>query len=156
MSRMFGSLEAFARFAGQVAIVSEPELAVGVMAIAKNTQREVKKIIGDPDRLAPGLSDATVIARENHAWGYRNTSPAPGVGAENTLLWSGELRDSYEMESVGLIAGVGSEEDKALWHEVGTSKIPARMPLRRAVDEAEPENIALAIAAGKKAAGLNP
>jgi hypothetical protein len=52
------------------------------------------------------------------------------------------------MESRGLIAGVGSENMKALWHEVGTRTEPARMPLRRAADKSEPENVALFHAVG--------
>jgi phage gpG-like protein len=42
------------------------------------------------------------------------------------LLETGELRASIEWQSHGLEGAVGSNNDKAVWHELGTSKIPPR------------------------------
>ena len=142
MNKTF-SFASFGRFLGEIAITHEPLLAVGVAAITENLLREVKGIIGDPDRLAPPLAASTVADRLRH-----------GYSANETLLRSGALRSSYESECFGLIAAAGSSDDVALWQEVGTARIPARMPLRRAADEAAPEGIAIFTAAAALSIGL--
>jgi phage gpG-like protein len=42
------------------------------------------------------------------------------------LLETGKLRASIEWNSEGSIGHVGSNNDKAVWHELGTSRIPPR------------------------------
>jgi hypothetical protein len=42
------------------------------------------------------------------------------------LLETGELRDSIGRHAEGNDGEVGSNNDKAVWHELGTSKIPPR------------------------------
>jgi hypothetical protein len=42
------------------------------------------------------------------------------------LLETGELRDSVQWTSEGNQGWVGSNNDRAVWHELGTSKIPPR------------------------------
>ena len=73
--------------------------------------RAAKRAIGKRHELWPPLKPET-IARK-----LRGNTP---------LLETGELRDSIEWTASGLEGQVGSNNDKAVWHELGTSRIPAR------------------------------
>jgi hypothetical protein len=54
-------------------------------------------------------------------------------------LETGELRASIEWQSQGLEGAVGSNNDKAVWHELGTSRIPPRSFLMGAALAMEPK-----------------
>lgn len=94
----------------------------GVMdAAAAIIQKEAKAIIGnyqdaEPpfDAWAP-LADAT--KQDRVAKGYTEDDP---------LLRSGELRESIKRAAAQDMAVIGSAEDKAVYQELGTAKIPAR------------------------------
>jgi phage gpG-like protein len=73
--------------------------------------RAAKRAIGKRHELWPPLKPAT-IARK-----LRGNTP---------LLETGELRDSIEWTASGLEGQVGSNNDKAVWHELGTNHIPPR------------------------------
>lgn len=77
--------------------------------------RAAKRAIGKRHELWPPLKPET-IARK-----LRGNTP---------LLETGELRESIEWTASGLEGQVGSNLDKAVWHELGTSKIPPRSFLR--------------------------
>ena len=47
-------------------------------------------------------------------------------GLVSPLLETGDLRDSIERDVQQHVAYVGSNDNKALWHEFGTSRIPPR------------------------------
>jgi len=53
------------------------------------------------------------------------------------LLETGELRASIEWNSTGNEGHVGSNNDKAVWHELGTAKIPPRSFLMGAAQHME-------------------
>lgn len=84
--------------------------------------RAAKRAIGKTHELWPPLKPET-IARK-----LRGNTP---------LLETGELRDSIEWTSSGLEGQVGSNNDKALWHELGTSHIPPRSFLASSALSAE-------------------
>lgn len=52
-----------------------------------------------------------------------------GYPVEAPLLRTGELRDSIKKTVQGNEAVVGSDEDKMVWHELGTPTIPPRAVL---------------------------
>jgi len=49
-----------------------------------------------------------------------------GYAPNDPLLVTGDLRDSIERDVQHNVAYVGSNNNKALWHEMGTSRIPPR------------------------------
>jgi hypothetical protein len=58
---------------------------------------------------------------------------------DTPLLETGELRASIEWNSHGNEGHVGSNNDKAVWHELGTAKIPPRSFLVGAAVRMEPK-----------------
>lgn len=86
-------------------------------------QEEAQRVIGTYDYNWTPLSPYT-LARKS---------------ADTPLLETGEMRESIQHEVNGnIIPGlrvyIGSDNMKAVWHEFGTSRIPARPFLRGALD----------------------
>ncbi len=94
------------------------------------------------------LAKAAALVRTNARDAIGN--PFNGYGwpplAESTLarkalntplLETGELRDSIEITVGDRTAWVGSNNDKAVWHELGTNRVPARSFLAKAAIESE-------------------
>jgi hypothetical protein len=73
--------------------------------------RAAKKAIGRQDGLWAPLKPQTIARKLN---------------GNTPLLETGELRDSIEWTADGFEGQVGSSNDKAVWHELGTSRIPPR------------------------------
>ena len=71
---------------------------------------EAKRVLGTEGYDWPALSPATLAHKMQ----------------SGMLLETGELRDSIQWESSGLEGAVGSNSDRAVWHELGTVKIPPR------------------------------
>ena len=93
---------------------------------AKIIETEAKRVIGTYDYGWPRLQPATVARK----------------AADTPLLETGELRDSIEhyVRPTGpLEAYVGSNNPKAMWHELGTVHIPARSFLMGAAMHKEKE-----------------
>jgi phage gpG-like protein len=82
---------------------------------------EARRVIGEGYDFWPALAPST-LARK-----MMNTP----------LLETGELRASIEWNASGLEGAVGSNNDKAVWHELGTSHIPPRSFLMGAAIEME-------------------
>jgi hypothetical protein len=80
----------------------------------KLIQRVAKDMIGTPQPMWPPLAESTLARKD----------------ANTPLLETGEMRDSieYKIEKTepSCIGHVGSDNMKAVWHELGTSKIPPR------------------------------
>jgi len=94
-------------------------------------ETESKRVIGTYDYGWPELADATQAAREQ-----------AGFPANKPLLLTGEMRDSIGHVVGDKEASVGSNEDKAVWQELGTSKgIPPRSFLAQAAIHKEAEVI---------------
>jgi phage gpG-like protein len=89
---------------------------------------EAKRVVGEGYPVWPALRPET-LARKMMA---------------TPLLETGELRASIEWQSHGLEGAVGSNNDKAVWHELGTSKIPPRSFLMGAAIRMEPKIHAMA------------
>ncbi len=82
-----------------------------------------------------------VIGTYDYGWAPLAESTLERKSADTPLLETGEMRDSIEhtvrIKWLGLryVTYVGSNNQKAVWHELGTPTIPARPFLRGAVDE---------------------
>jgi phage gpG-like protein len=71
---------------------------------------EAKRVLGTEGYDWPALSPATLAHKMQ----------------SGMLLETGELRGSIEWNSSGNEGAVGSNLDKAVWHELGTARIPPR------------------------------
>lgn len=78
------------------------------------------------------LAESTLEDKKRGGW------PVP-----SPLLRSGEMRDSYEKSVGPTKAYVGSNDDKAVWQEMGTPKIPPRSVIGIAGARSEAEIHAL-------------
>ena len=120
---MLSLLEGAAAFADAAEAVEEKKKKIIEVACGIVEQR-AKSIIGVPHPYWPPLSAETLKRKD---------------GVNTPLLETGELRDSIEHTVESEERGhVGSNNDKAVWHELGTSRIPARPFLLPAALESVP------------------
>lgn len=77
---------------------------------AKIVETEAKRVIGTYD----------------YGWTLLAPSTLARKAADTPLLETGELRESIEHRSDHRTAEIGSNNDKAVWQELGTVKIPPR------------------------------
>jgi len=128
-TRTFSSLGAFASFlvrAGAEQLIAD-EASRG--ATAHFLAEEVRDRIGDADRLPPPLADSTVVERIE-----------AGYSGDETLLRTGALRDSIGWGHEGPRETiVGSTDEKAPFHEFGTTHTPKRSFLASTLLEKEDE-----------------
>jgi phage gpG-like protein len=78
---------------------------------AKILQAEAKRVLGTYDYGWPRLKPSTIACNSS---------------GDSPLLENGDLRDSIERDVQHDVAYVGSRDPKAMWHELGTSRIPPR------------------------------
>jgi hypothetical protein len=100
--------------------------ALGPAIVARACQMvadEARRVIGTYDYGWPELKPET-LARKFY---------------DTPLLETGEMRASIEWQASGLKGEVGSNSDKALWQELGTSRIPPRSFLAGAAQHMGPE-----------------
>jgi hypothetical protein len=149
------SFSSFASFAAEFALAAGKVETLNHRMLEKSAEiieERAKEKIGEyQDQAGPfaawaPLAESTLAEKE--ALGY-----AP---PDNPLLRTGEMRDSIEHKVIGDEAHVGSDNDKALWQELGTASIPPRSFLGGAAFEKEREvveligeNTAMLLAGGK-------
>jgi hypothetical protein len=130
-------------FAAHLATVERDMREVGPMIVAKACEMvcaEAKRVLGTHDYGWPELKPET-IARK--------------IRGDTPLLETGKLRDSIEWNSHGLEGHVGSNDPKAVWNELGTSRAPPRSFLVGAAQTLEGEihkmaaRAAIAVMAGR-------
>src|ERR1700675_269663 len=111
--------------------VIEAELeVVGHSAIAAACQMiadEARRVIGTYDYGWPSLAPSTLAKKS----------------ADTPLLETGEMRNSIQWNASGNTGSVGSNLDRAVFQELGTSRIPPRPFLLGAAVAMEPEIHAL-------------
>lgn len=112
-------LAGFAALTASMAADIERAMQKSLEEAGKIVENEAKRVIGTYDYNWKPLASST-LARKS---------------ADTPLLETGEMRESINHTVQGHIAYVGSDNDKALYHELGTSRIPARPFLRGALDE---------------------
>ncbi len=81
----------------------------------KIVQKKAKAAIGKNHEMWAPLAELTIADKQHH--GYPTPKP---------LLRTGELRDNIEYTVHGTEGAVGSNLDRAVWQELGTSRIPPR------------------------------
>lgn len=114
------TLEGFAHFLIHEVNIEHAQRA-GIEAAAQIVQTEAKRVIGTYDYGWAPLKEATIARKAN---------------GDTPLLETGEMRDSIEYVVLSdHEAEVGSNSDKAVWHELGTKTIPARSFLAGAAME---------------------
>jgi phage gpG-like protein len=94
-----------------------------------------------------------VLGTEGYNWPALSAETLKHKMMSGMLLETGELRDSIEWSSHGNEGHVGSNNDKAVIHELGTSRIPARTFLVGAAHAMEPQIHAMAVTAVKAVMG---
>jgi phage gpG-like protein len=104
----FSSLAAFAAFTTGLIVEVDKAKHDALEKAAKIIEVEAKSVLGTDGYGWPALSPET-----------KKTQPG-------MLLETGEMRDSIGHTVTANEAHVGSDNDKAVWHELGTVKIPAR------------------------------
>jgi phage gpG-like protein len=118
-------------FVAQLKAIDHDLKEVGHAIIVRACQMvcdEAKRVIGDGYPEWPALSPETLA---------RKMGSGP-------LLETGELRASIEWNAEGNEGYVGSDHDRAVWHELGTNKIPPRPFLMGAAMRMEPQIHAMA------------
>ena len=104
------------------------------------------------------VATAAKDALGTYEFGWVSLAPetiARKMRGDSPLLETGELRASIEWQASGLKGEVGSNLDKAVWMEFGTSRIPARPFLSAAAMQMEGEihkmaaRAVMAVIAGK-------
>lgn len=118
------TLGGFAAFLGELAVMDEAERA-GLEKAAVIVETEAKRVIGTHDYGWIPLKPATIARKAN---------------GDTPLLETGEMRDSIEHTVGHREAHIGSNNDKAVWQELGTSRgIPPRSFLGGAARHKEKE-----------------
>lgn len=108
--KIFSSPAAFAAFLPVLALEVEHEKHKLLEKAAVVVEEEAKRVIGTYDYGWKPLAPST-LARKS---------------ADTPLLETGEMRESIEHTVKDHEAIIGSNNDKALWQELGTSHIPPR------------------------------
>ena len=87
-----------------------------------------------------------VIGTYDYGWKPLAASTLEKKSADTPLLETGEMRASIEWSTShdGMVGHVGSNNDKAVWHELGTSRIPPRPFLAGALHHEAPEIVKMA------------
>ena len=104
------SLAGFVAFLPSLALEVEHANHSALEKAAQIVEEEAKRVIGTYDYNWPPLAESTL---KNKA-------------ADTPLLETGEMRDSIEHVSDHKEAQIGSNNDKAVWQELGTKTIPPR------------------------------
>lgn len=147
--REFGSLREFANFTAERAVASRLAFTASLGVMAEYIKKTAQSYFGIESELPPPLSEYTQAERASL-----------GFSPTQTLLRSGSLRDSYETAQIGTVAGVGSPDPRALWHELGfynvrtKTEVPARPVLMKAAVETTDATFAIVSGAVAAGAGL--
>ena len=119
-------LQAIAHF-GEMSMLIETERGHSIERACVVLEKRIIGAFGTYEFGWPPLAETT-IARK---------------GADTPLVETGELRDSIAHNSDDNEGYVGTDNEKAKWHEFGTATIPARPFLGGAVTACEEEIVEL-------------
>jgi HK97 gp10 family phage protein len=144
----------FASLAAHLAAVSVAQRKMETEALekaAKVVKKRAKAKIGKYQDEAPPFAAWAELSENTLHGGYANGIRYPGKielgyateGDHRPLLRSGEMRDSIEHRVIGNEAHVGSNNDKAVWQELGTEHIPPRSFLGGAAAEETPKIVGI-------------
>lgn len=126
--REFHSMAEFAVHLGEMILVEAEAEHAALEKAAQLVEKTAKERIGTEYEDWPELAASTLD--EKARLGYSIPDP---------LLRTGDMRESIEHHTEIHEAEVGSNEDKAVWHELGTSRMPARSFLASSARDKEDE-----------------
>ena len=106
----------------------EHEMHHTMKKVGELVEKEAKAAIGTYKFKWPELAESTQEDRSRQ-----------GFPANEPLLRTGELRDSIGHRAEGASVSIGSNNDKAVWQELGTARIPPRPFLQGAALEKKDE-----------------
>lgn len=135
------NLLGFAAHLGKLIVAEVVETEVMLTEAAKVVQKEAKAEIGTYQSASGPFAAWAELADST-----KSDRVAKGFTENDPLLRTGEMRDSIEYTVAGREAHIGSDNDKAVWQELGTDRIPPRSFLGGAAFRKGPE-IAHAIGA---------
>lgn len=126
MSRSFESIGAFVAFMSRRVATLPAAQTRGLKRAADVVLTEAQSLPGTYQDGWPALQ-ATTIARK--------------ATGDSPLLETGQMRDGYDAKVTSpMAAAVGSNDPKAVWHELGTSRgLPPRPVLKTAAVRKEGE-----------------
>lgn len=113
----------------------EAELSFVVVEVIDDAAARARQYIGQPQSGWPmawePLSGATVDGFRHYSGRWIPGKAELGYGAyERPLLREGDMRDSIEVNALGLFGEVGSDSKIALWQEMGTPGAAYPIPPR--------------------------
>ena len=117
----FKSLAEFSLKLLELQVSTVIELHHGLKRVAEAVEKTAKSEIGTYQNAVgpfPAWADLADSTEAHKA--------AMGYPADAPLLATGEMRDSIEHHVEGLEAEIGSNDDKMIYHEFGTTKMPPR------------------------------
>jgi hypothetical protein len=147
--RVFESMGQFSAFCYDKAVTSREAVMLSLYVAVDNVLERTRSSIGNEWELPPPLTEYTQQERV-----------AQGYSATDTLLRTGSLRDSYEVAHLGMVAGAGSPDPRALFHELGFTNVrtggdvPGRFPLAKALNATTAANFAMISNAVAMGAGI--
>jgi hypothetical protein len=117
-----------AELAAEIKII-RPRLAIGLDEIGELASTMAAAYIGTYQQGWPQLAESTITSKA-----------AAGFAVPDPLLRTGEMRDSikHEVDPILLEVVVGSNDKRALFQELGTSRIPPRPFLSLAMTQSMP------------------
>lgn len=123
----------------------EAQLSLVVLEVIEDAAGRAREYIGQPQSGWP-MAWAPLSGGTVEGFRHRNGRWIPGKqelgygGYERPLLREGDMRDSIEVNAIGLFGEVGSDSKVALWQEMGTPgaeyPIPPRPFLAKGMMEA--------------------
>lgn len=136
------SLDSFTKILGTIRRNMGPTEHAVLERAAAVIEREARAEIGHL-QTAVGHFPAWPSLAATTIEGYKGFPGKAGLGFSppdyDPLLRTGEMRDSIKSSVSGRELRVGSDLDIAVWHELGTAKMPARSFLGRAAFVTEGE-----------------
>lgn len=119
--RSFASLGALATHLAFKGAAMATVLHQGLDRVAAKIERTAKSEIGHYQPTRGPFPEWAPLAESTE-----DEKARLGFDAGAPLLRTGELRDSISHETHGLEAVIGSTDERMVFHEFGTSKMPAR------------------------------
>jgi HK97 gp10 family phage protein len=121
------------------------EFALHLKEIERN-MHEASRLIVRQACIMVATEAKRVIGTYDYGWAPLAESTLAKKAADTPLLETGEMRDSIEWSTShdGMVGHVGSNNDKAVWQELGTSRIPPRPFLAGALHQKAPEIVKMA------------
>ncbi|MEF3066304.1 hypothetical protein [Pandoraea apista] len=130
----FGDLMSFAVHLSTIATAVDHSLHRGLKKVAVVIEKRAEAKFGDYQTSVGPFSAWAPLAEATKA-----DRVASGFTPDDPLLRTGSLRDSIGHQASHLEAIIGSPDDRMVWQELGTDKIPPRPVLGPAAVESKKE-----------------